>query len=89
MSDVAGGGGQAQIREEASAGGVSDLTPRAAAGAPMSGPVQRRSADVWGRAGDAASARRCSRAPTVDGDVRLSAPRPALLIGAGGGAARY
>lgn len=62
---------------------------RRAAGAPMSGPVQRRSADVWRRAGDAAPARRCSRAPTADGDVRLSAQRPALLIAAGGGAARY
>lgn len=45
------GGCGRQIREEASAGGVTDLAPRAPAGPPMSGPVQPRSADVWRSAG--------------------------------------
>lgn len=73
-----------QIREEASAGGVSDLAAgggwgagAGAAGAPMSGPVQR-SADVWRRAGDASPAPRCSRVSNSAGDTRLSFPRRAI-----------
>lgn len=73
-----------QIREEASAGGVSDLAAgggwgagAGAAGAPMSGPVQR-SADVWRRAGDASPAPRCSRVSNSAGDTRLSIPRRAI-----------
>lgn len=50
---------------------------RGAAGAPMSGPVQR-SADVWRRAGDALPAPRCSRVSHSAGDTRLSIPRRAI-----------
>lgn len=79
---VADVGGRRQIRAEASAGGVSDLPPAQAAGAPMSGPVQPRSADVWRRAGDAPPppAQRCSRTPILGGDARLLS-RAALLLG--------
>lgn len=84
----AAGRGTGQIREEASAGGVSDLAPRAAAGAPMSGPVQPPSADVWRRAGAAAPAPSCSRAPTGRRAVRLRSHR-ALKIKPSDGPARY
>lgn len=95
-------GGGRQIREEASAGGVSDLAPRGpshgdgrrAAGAPMSGPVQR-SADVWRRAGAAVAGapRELQSAPKPrrrhTPPLRVALSPAEIPIKAGGGDARY
>lgn len=61
--------------------------PARATAPPMSGPVQPRSADVWGRAGDGTT--RYAVVPRTPSEVHASPSRIALFIGAGGGAARY